>query len=310
MAPDNLGEHGLCKIREGDRNDSVNRAGLEGRGESVMVSCHLIYCLKQAAKLIGALPQYASMLPASDECLGFSNSIQEAIRKHALNTEGYLNAVFTDSGQWIFSPSDPAGKARFNVPANAFGIIGGIFDRDEIDVLCEHFKRIRTPYGYPLFTPALGVPPLDRIGRIGSGDLPPGLGENGTCYNHGCHGFLARAMAEAGKGHLYYDVMRFLFSYDQERHPVEQSKTGPHAIVNVYKSAPGREGEGGDSYFSGTIAVAVRNIYQGMLCVHAEPDGLRICPCLPSDWDCISGRIQCAGQALSIDVKREGGTCQ
>ena len=37
LAPENLGEHGLCKIREGDWNDSVNRAGLEGRGESVMV---------------------------------------------------------------------------------------------------------------------------------------------------------------------------------------------------------------------------------------------------------------------------------
>ena len=39
-----------CKIREGDWNDSVNRAGLEGKGESVMVSCQAVLGLEASVR--------------------------------------------------------------------------------------------------------------------------------------------------------------------------------------------------------------------------------------------------------------------
>lgn len=304
MNPANLGEHGLCKILEGDWNDSVNRAGLEGRGESVMVSCHLIYCLEQAALLAEHKNGTAEGLPPPDACRTFAQRMRKAIRASALNTKGYLNAVFSDTGRWLFSEKDPDGCERFNVPANAFGLIAGVFEKDEIPPLLERIRGLRKRYGYPLFTPALGDPPVDGVGRIGSGDLRPGLGENGTCYNHGCHGFLARAMAALGEGDVFRDVMLCLFPYDQERHPVVEARTAPYAIVNVYKGAPGREGEGGDTFFSGTIPVAARNIYQGMLGVYAEPAGLRIRPCFPADWDRIAGQIQYAGKPLKIEACR------
>jgi len=303
--PANVGEHGLCKIMEGDWNDSVNRAGLEGRGESVMVSCHLVYCLKQAAKLAAHIGS-RSGLPDEQSCLALAGTMRKAIRKAALNAKGYLNGVFSDNGKWFFSDKDPDGCERFNTPVNAFGIIADIFEPSELPPLIERIKSLRQSFGYPLFTPAIGEPPMDGLGRIGSGDLPPGLGENGSAYNHGSHGFLARAMAECGEGDLYYDVMLCLFPYDQDRHPIAQSKTAPYAIVNVYKNAPDREGEGGDTFFSGTISVAVRNIYQGLLGVHAEPSGLKITPCLPSDWNKISGKIVYAGRTLTVDVERAG----
>ena len=306
MDPDNLGEHGLCKIREGDWNDSANRAGLEGRGESVMVSCHLILCLRQAALLGAATGAAGGALPAAGVCKAFARGLRAAVREHALNAEGFLNGVFADTGHWFFSDRDPDGQSRFNTPVNAFGILAGIFEPDELERLLARIRDIRRPYGYPLFTPALGRPPVDGLGRIGTGDLPPGLGENGTCYNHGCHGFLARALAVAGEGDLFYDVMRCLLPYDQERHPVSQAKTAPYAIVNVYQGAPRHEGEGGDTFFSGTIATAVRNIYQGLLGVQAEPEGLRIRPTFPDAWPEIEGRIVYAGEPLHVVVRRKG----
>ena len=305
MTPENIGEHGLCKIREGDWNDSANRAGLQGRGESVMVSCHLIFCLREAAKL-GRYLGVESSLPSPEECEQFAVGMRAAVRKAALNARGFLNGVFSDNGHWFFSDRDPDGKERFNVPVNSFGLIAGVFETGELETVCERIRGIRRSYGYPLFTPALGDPPLQGLGRIASGDLKEGLAENGACYNHGCHGFLARALAEAGQGDMFYDVMLCLLPYDQTRHPVTQAKTTPFAIVNVYKAAPGREGEGGDTFFSGTIPVAVRNAYQGMLGVHAEPKGLRIRPCFPAAWAGIGGRIVYAGKPLEIQVRRKG----
>ena len=307
MAPENLGEHGLCKIRGGDWNDSVNLAGREGRGESVMVSCHLLLCLRQAIKLFESRSGTARRAGAApDDYRAFADTMRAAVRGAALNAQGYLNGVFSDAGQWFFSDADPDGQARFNVPVNAFGMIAGVFEPNELKPLYKKILGIRRDYGYPLFTPAIGEPPMAGLGRIGSGDLRPGLGENGTCYNHGCHGFLARALAALGQGDLFLDVMLCLFPYDQERHPVSMAHTAPYAIVNVYGDAPGHEGEGGDTFFSGSIAVAVRNIYQGMLGLHAEPDGLRVTPCLPTDWPKVEGRFFYAGRQRSIVVKRKG----
>ena len=311
LAPKNVGEHGLCKIREGDWNDSVNCAGLQGRGESVMVTCHLVYCLREAAKLHRFLTLSGGAgIDRAKTFEATAAALHARIRATALNTSGYLNAVFADNGHWYFSPRDPDGRARFNMPVNAFGLLAGVFTPDESRKLLSRIRRLRRPYGYPLFTPAIGEPPMDALGRIGSGDLRPGLGENGTCYNHGCHGFLARALASVGAGDLWLDVMQCLFPYDQANHPVGKARTAPYAIVNVYRSAPGCEGEGGDTFFSGTIAVAVRNIYQGLLGVQAEPDGLRIRPCLPRAWRQVSGRILYAGRRLDIDVTRRGRSYQ
>jgi len=308
LSPENVGEHGLCKIREGDWNDSVNRAGLEGRGESVMVTCHLICCLRQAVKL-------HRHLTTSGGSVGFDRAetfeahaaaLRACVRKAALNRLGYLNGVFADNGTWFFSPRDPDGRVRFNMPVNAFGLLAGVFESDEARRLLGRIRKLRRPYGYPLFSPAIGDPPMDGLGRIGSGDLRPGLAENGASYNHGCHGFLARALASASAGDLWLDVMQCLFPYDQRNHPVRQARTAPYAIVNVYRSAPGCEGEGGDTFFSGTIASAVRDVYQGLLGVQAEPDGLRIRPCLPRAWRQVSGRIVYAGRTRDVLVTRRG----
>ena len=307
LSPKNVGEHGLCKILEGDWNDSVNRAGLAGRGESVMVTCHLIYCLREALKLHQFLVAGGHDGIAGAETFATkTGELRERIRASALNSLGYLNGVFADNGKWFFSPRDPDGHARFNMPVNAFGIIAGIFEPDETRRLITRIRKMRRAYGYPLFSPAIGEPPMEGLGRIGSGDLRPGLGENGTCYNHGCHGFLARALATINAGDLWLDVMQCLFPYDQKNHPVRQAKTAPYAIVNVYRSAPDCDSEGGDTFFSGTIDVALRNIYQGLLGVQAEPTGLSIRPCLPKPWRQISAQIGYAGRTLEIVVTRRG----
>jgi len=309
LSPKNVGEHGLCKIREGDWNDAVNRAGLEGRGESVMVTCHLIHCLREAAKLHRFLIAGGTAgLDGADTFEEHAAVLRERIRACALNASGYLNGVFADNGRWFFSDRDPDGRARFNMPVNAFGLIAGVFEPDEVRRLISRIRRLRRSYGYPLFSPAIGDPPMEGLGRLGSGDLRAGLAENGASYNHGCHGFLARALAAVGEGDLWLDVMRCLFPYDQENHPVRQARTAPYAIVNVYRSAPGCEGEGGDTFFSGTIAVAVRNVYQGLLGIQAEPEGLSIRPCLPRAWRQVSGRIVYAGRQVDVTVRRSGKT--
>jgi hypothetical protein len=298
LAPENLGEHGLCLIRDGDWNDSVNRAGLEGRGESVMVSCQVVMMLRQAASVPSLNSQLSTLNSEADR-------LKQSILTHALNSDGYLNGVFNDDGKWVFSPSDPDGKKRVNVPVNAFGIISGVLDGENAVRVLGMLRSLKQTDGWPLFTPPIGDPPIPKLGRIGQGDLAPGLGENGTPYNHGCHGFFGRAAASMGDGDLLMEILRYMLPYDQTAHPVERAKTAPYGVVNHWKTAPGLEGRGGDCFLSGSISTALRNVYGGMFGIKPTLEGLAIDPVLPSDWQEASVEFQYLGARVRLTCRRD-----
>ncbi len=312
-SPGGLGEHGLCLIREGDWNDSVNRAGLEGRGESVMVTCQAVLMLRQWADLLRRLPDLApgvaeslpDVLRVAGDAEAAADSFADALRRHALNGEGYLNGVFTDLGQWVFSPKDPDGARRVNVPVNSFGIIGGLLKGSEAARVLSVIRSLKGRDGFPLFHPPIGRPPIPGLGRIGEGDLAPGLGENGTVYNHGCHGFLGRAAAAAGDGDLLYEVLTHMLPYDQECHPLRRSRTAPYAVVNHWMTAPGQEGRGGAAFLSGSISTALRNVYGGLMGIRPCPEGLAVSPCLPGDWDGARARFCYLGCEVELRVRRD-----
>ena len=49
---ENIGEHGLIKLHGGDWLDCLNRVGLEGRGESLMVTCQAILAIKEVSEVL------------------------------------------------------------------------------------------------------------------------------------------------------------------------------------------------------------------------------------------------------------------
>jgi cellobiose phosphorylase len=224
--PENLGEHGLTLIRGGDWNDALNAAGLLGRGESVMVSCQAVLALAQASTLMDFLGRDGAAL------LQQGREMKSNILKHALNEEGYLNGVFTDRGEWVFSPHDPDGRRRVSVPVNAFGIISGVLQGNDARRALDVLQSMKGRDGWPLFHPAISDPPIEKLGRLGHGDLAPGLCENAAVYNHGSHGFLGRAAAAAGDGGMLLETLRYMLPYDQARHPVERTCTAPYGVVN------------------------------------------------------------------------------
>jgi hypothetical protein len=293
LAPENLGEHGLCKIREGDWNDALNRAGLEGRGESVMVTCQLVLALEQAAELFDG---------EGESYRAAAQKLRGNLLAHARNTQGYFNGVFTDAGQWIFSPQDPDGRARVNGPANSFAIIAGIVAGEDRAPVFAALDSLHGPHGWRLFSPPIGNPPIEKLGRLGQGDLAPGLDENGAPYNHGSHGFLARAAWTAGRGDLLYDVLRYTFSYDQAAHPVTVAKAAPYAVVNQWKEGLGLEGVGGTTFLSGTISTALRNCYQGLVGFRPGLHTLIIDPCLPRAWDGLTAEFPFLGGRYTLTV--------
>ncbi|MCY2931385.1 MAG: hypothetical protein NTV86_18230 [Planctomycetota bacterium] len=309
LAKENLGPHGLCKIRGGDWNDAVNLAGLEGKGESVMVSCQLVLALEQAADLLRSLAKGrgGALLRRAGRLAVRAGTMRDCLLGHARNRAGYFNGVFSDGGYWVFSPRDPDGRRRISVPANAFAVIAGIVQGAGREEVFDALNELKGPHGWRLFYPAVGDRPIAKLGRIGQGDLAAGVGENGTIYNHGSHGFLGRAAAAAGKGDLLYDVMRHMLPYDQQAHDVAVTRTAPYGVVNHWKSAIGLEGVGGDVFLSGSIATALRNLYEGMAGCRSDVSHLVIDPCLPSHWAGIEAEVDFLGGRCRLRVANPAG---
>jgi cellobiose phosphorylase len=188
-------------------------------------------------------------------------------------------------------------------PPNAFALIAGIVRGGERDRLLGHFGRLRGPHGWRLFDPPLGRTPIPSLGRMGSGDLRPGLGENGTSYNHGAHGFLGCAAATCGRGDLLYEVLRAMMPYDPAAHPSRRTLTAPYAMVNHWREAPGHEGEGGEALWTGSVGLALRLAYRGLLGVRPEVDGLVIDPVVPTAWRHLSGHHPYLGCRVEVVVR-------
>ena len=311
LSPKNLGEHGLVKIYEGDWNDSVNRAGVEGRGETVMVSCQLVLALEQSANLLEYLGRARKnrALPAlAKKYRSASVKLRRNILKHAFNKKGFFNAVFNDGGKWVFSDKDPDGEKRINNPANSFAIIAGIIPAAKADNVFNAINELKGPYGWRLLFPPTGIKkPIEHLGRTGHGDLAYGIAENGTPYNHGSHGFFARAAYSAGRGGLFYEIMRWMMPYYQDCHPVHVARTAPYGVVNHWKEAVGLEGVGGETFLSGSVTTALRNLYDGMLGFRPELEDLTIDPVIPADWKQMQGEVPFLGGRITIKISNPDG---
>lgn len=305
--PENLGPHGLCKIYNGDWNDSINKAGLEGKGESIMVSCHLVAAIEDYIKLLKKLKTFnqSEIELLDNNIVKFQNEkdkLSENLLKYAYNDSGFFNGVFTDAGQWIFSDTDPDGDSRINCPVNCFAIISGILKNKQAKSLISNLKDLRCDYGYKLFQPGLGKKYIDKLGRMGSGDLPEGFAENAAVYNHGSNGFLGRAAAVFGDGDLLYDTLKCMYPYDQEIHPVQIAKTPPYAIVNHWRTAEGVDGLGGDCFFTGSLSVGLRNIYEGLVGIKPDLDGIIIDPVIPASWQGLKAKFYINDIEFEIEI--------
>lgn len=282
LSPQNIGEHGLCKIYEGDWLDAVNKAGTNGRGESVMVSCQLIMALETWSEILKEIYNDDFTKDITSQWELCAAALRDNVRRQAYNRRGFFNSVFTDGGEWIFSDNDGDGFARVYGPVNYYAILCGAADEQMKNEIWKNIETLKCDSGYRLFYPPFGEKALNNVGRIASGDVAEGLWENGTVYNHGSQCFLARAAAECGRGELLSEVIRYILPYGQKQHPVEKTHSAPYAVVNCYQDLPYFKHCAGMPFLTGTIAMSLRIIYSWMFGIRFKLNKMLIKPCFSS----------------------------
>ena len=300
LSPENTGEHGLTKSRGGDWLDCLNSAGLKGRGETVMVSCQLVMCLKYLAEILEKLGK-----TGGDKYLAYAEKLKSTINEVSYNKEGFYNGVFTDGGNWIFSDNDPDGEKRVYAPTNSYAIISGVAEGKEQEVI-NHLETLETDKGYQLFSVPFGKKYMEGIGKMGTGDFQPYFAENASVYNHGSQFFYARALAEVGDYEKLYKVLNFAMPFNEENHKERDICAAPYAITNCYHLVPSFRGRAGFSFLTGSVAMLERAVYNWMFGVRFTLDGLYVKPCLPKEYANSEITFQYLGENLKIKFKSYG----
>lgn len=300
--PEHLGEHGLCKIGEGDWLDSVNRAGVQDRGESVMVSEQVIMCIKYMQEILQKIGYFNEKIHAYEVA---AENLKYALLKHAYNSHGYFNGIFTDEGKWIFSECDPDGEERIYGPANWYAVISGVAKDKVLNTVLQIKERLKCEGGYRLYWPPMGKIPMRCVGRAASGDAPAGFAENGNVYNHGAQGFLLRALASAGDGDALFDTLNWMLPFDQGKHPTCLAMSAPYAIVNCWQEMPVFKFRSMFSFLTGSVAMTERGVYEWMVGIYPMIDGLVIDPCIPKDMSQLAASFYYRERRVHLTIQNE-----
>ena len=265
------GKNGLVRIYFADWNDALNIT-TDPEAESVMLShqfCLALLDLKEMLEKKGD-HVYAKEIAEEYEIL------KKDINAHAWDGEWYMRAL--SDVENIGSKKSEGSKIYLN--AQTWAVLGDVADEERLPLVLKSVDQMEHDFGFPL-----NLPPYPKyspnVGRM-SGMLP-GLFENGGVYCHAT-GFKILMDCKVGRGSKAVKTLKKIMP-DSDKNPSMQSGAEPYVFTNCYSTNPGYYGKSYQSWTTGTSAWCMMGLYEGILGIKRDYDGLRIDPCFPKEWE-------------------------
>ncbi|MBI5521508.1 MAG: glycosyl transferase [Desulfarculus sp.] len=285
------GAHGLPLMGTGDWNDGMNRIGQAGRGESVWLAWFLV-------EVLTTFSECADLCGQADDAVSFradARALAATVEDQAWDGAWYLRA-FDDDGSPVGSAA--SAEARIDsLPQSWAAICGQANTGRTAQALQSAQEYLVRPEEklVLLFTPPFDSSDLDP-GYIKS--YPPGVRENGGQYTHAAL-WLALGLLRRGDGDGAAALLRLLNPIEHAREPVDVAryKVEPYVLAADVYSLPGREGQGGWTWYTGAAGWMYRILIEEVFGLQVRGDSLAIDPVLPSAWETVSLRLA-RGQAV------------
>jgi cyclic beta-1,2-glucan synthetase len=273
------GAHGLPLMGTGDWNDGMNLVGAGGKGESVWLAWFVAEVLEGMAEMSDLLDRHE----LSREYRSDRQALTQHIEQFAWDGAWYLRATFDDGTPLGSSASE---EAQIDSLPQSWAWLTGAADPDRaVTALDSAWNRlVLEEEGMVL----LFEPPFEHAdpspGYIKG--YPPGVRENGGQYTHAAI-WLAMAMARSGSGERAAKIMRMLNPVEHARDPesVWRYGTEPYVIAADVYRLPGRTGQGGWSWYTGSAAWMYRAWVEELLGLKVRGETMRINPVIPEWWD-------------------------
>lgn len=265
------GKHGLVRIYFADWNDALN-VTTDEYAESVMLSHQFCLALKELEALLKKKGDQVYAGKIAEEYRILRNSINA----YAWDGAWYMRAL--SDVENIGSKNSEGSKIYLN--AQTWAVLGDVADAEKLPKILKAVDSMEHDFGFPL-----NLPPYQKyspnVGRM-SGMLP-GLFENGGVYCHAT-GFKILMDCKVGRGSKAFETLKKIMP-DSDKNPSMQSGAEPYVFTNCYSTNPGYYGKSYQSWTTGTSAWCMMGLYEGILGIKRDYDGLRIDPCLPKEWE-------------------------
>lgn len=293
------GEHGLILWGGGDWNDSVNNAGMLGKGESVWLS---IATVKAISEFTEVCAHYGRIPEACEEYLAEREKLKGAIESYGFDKDHYIYGI-TDHGEKVGAYESPEAKITLN--PQTWAVLAEVAEEKRLNAVMDTVEgKLKCAFGYVQCAPSY-TKGTDHIGRATY--FMPGLVENGSVYNHGVT-FKIVADCKLGRGENAYRSFKMI-SYDNPENP--DSGVEPYAVSNMYigPENPYRAGEAPMSWVTGSAGWLYRALSEYILGVRADFDGLEISPALPDGWEnlCVKRRFRGADYEIAYRRGEKAG---
>ncbi|MEO8614730.1 MAG: hypothetical protein ABI600_06285 [Luteolibacter sp.] len=295
----NLGIHGIPLTHHGDWNDAIGKFSKMGKGES-------LFAAQQYAFVLGLLIEIATMrgeVPTKESLTALREKQSTAILACAWDGSWWRRG-FDDDGNPIGSSSCEYGKIWLNTQSwSVLAEVGaGAQNRQAMDSVSD---LLDTNFcGITKLSPSFKSFP--EVPDPYSG-YSPGCGENGAIF---CHANTWAIMAEAKLGradkawHYYRQLVPHLAL---QKVGLERYKAEPYAYVsNIIGPENPKYGWANVTQVTGTAAWMDIAATQWLLGIRPELAGLRLAPCLPSDWHGYTAIRRFRGCDVRIEVIGNG----
>jgi cyclic beta-1,2-glucan synthetase len=296
------GPRGLPLMGSGDWNDGMTRVGRGGVGESVW----LAWFLAKTAQIFVAIATLRGDEARAIACRNLCARLARAVDEHAWDGAWYRRAYFDDGAALGTSAS---GECRIDAIAQSWAVLAGIGDpsraRQGVDA---SLAMLLQPENEGLF--ALFTPPFDGGGRDPGylGAYPPGLRENGGQYTHAAW-WTVEALAGLGAGDRAGKLLAMLnpIHHTATADQVDRYRTEPYVLTADVYTAPGQQGRGGWSWYTGSASVMARVVLDSILGLRKTGTTLRFEPCIPKGWQRYEITYRQRDAVLHISVENPTG---
>ncbi len=303
-----LGPHGLPLIGRADWNDCLNlNCFSDTPGQSFQTTTNKDGKVAESVFIAGLFILAAGEMQeiarrkegdqAAQEYDLAAKQMEKAVWEAGWDGSWFRRA-YDDFGEPVGSQACAEGQI-FIEPQGMCVMAGlGIMDGRARQALDSVMERLATPHGILLHQPGYTQYYL-HLGEISS--YPPGYKENGSVFCH-TNPWIMIAEAKLGNGaraHDYY--LRINPSKREEISEVHRCEPYVYAQMIAGREAAA-EGEAKNSWLTGTAAWNYVAITQWILGIRPEFEGLRIDPCVPSEWEGFTVERSFRGCKLHIAV--------
>ncbi|MBN2520702.1 MAG: hypothetical protein JXB17_09380, partial [Bacteroidales bacterium] len=288
------GVHGLPCGLAADWNDCLV---LGQKGETVFVAFQLRYALQTYIEICELLNKTGEIAWAKKHI----ETLDSNINKHAWDGEWYLRA-YKDDGLKYGSKNDKEGSLWLN--PQSWSVFSGHASPEKAKLAMKAvYEKLATDFGVVICDPPYKEADLNVIKAPLFNES---MKENGAVFCH-TQGWAIIAETLLGHGNKAYQYFKaFLPAAYNSKADIREIEPYVYCQSTHGKYSP-RKGASRLSWLSGAATWAYYSVSQYILGIQPQYHGIKIDPCIPSDWKEIKITRKFRNKLLNLKIENKNG---